>query len=677
MNTFVNRSFLARALALPLAVALLLGFLFLATSSEAHEDPGACTNNDFVVNIGKSHSLAYDETSIFGATVITYTVDTGNPNTSGTGCNVDNIDINLTTPDGVVHNLQTGGSYPIGTAVSQLGTVNYTADSSDKTGNNLVASVNAQGDLHDISIGEDPLNITKQVSTLVINPSTLTTISASAIQVLAGGTVTLTITEQNDGDVDLTNPSVFVDNGVGTVTSTSVSFIGVDGGDIGVLDPGETWSWTVPGVVVNADTTFTATGHGTDPLLNDVTFPADQDEQDSVSVEVVQGLIVEKTSRTAYVREWDWTIEKSAATSTLELAEGESYTVNYTVNVSAVAVETLDASGTITITNPVGNPTATITSIADVLSVDGAATVDCPSDVFPQDLAPGASIVCTYQIVPGAPTDQTNTATVTTTGDVPGGSDTVPVDFGEPTDIDECIEVDDTYGEGPQGAVVCAGDGDNDETFNYAVTFGPQDGEGVDVVVVCGENNHPNIASFITQDDENDTGATGSDNWNVLITVNCIEGCTLTQGYWKTHNESFKGGAPADDNWLAIGGLAELTGFFTATSSYPVVGLNPFDPLHSWFGVFWTAPKGNAYYNLAHQYMAAKLNILNGASSVPSVDAAIIASEDFFDTYTPAAFLALGKKDPLRKSVIEWAGILGSFNEGLIGPGHCDEQIPE
>ena len=196
----------------------------------------------------------------------------------------------------------------------------------------------------------------------------------------------------------------------------------------------------------------------------------------------------------------------------------------------------------------------------------------------------------------------------------------------------------------------------------------------MDVPVACGQNQHNNTASFETQDDDNDTDEVGSDNWTVNVNVECVRGCTLTQGYWKTHNDSFKGGAPTDDNWENITPAAELSGFFTTANSYPVIGPNV--PPFTWFTVFNTPPKGNAYYNLAHQYMAAKLNILNGAGATPAVTAAITAAEDFFDSYTPAAFAALGKKHALRGQVIGWAGTLGSFNEGSIGPGHCDEQIP-
>jgi hypothetical protein len=90
--------------------------------------------------------------------------------------------------------------------------------------------------------------------------------------------------------------------------------------------------------------------------------------------------------------------------------------------------------------------------------------------------------------------------------------------------------------------------------------------------------------------------------------------------------------------------------------------------------VFWTSPSGgNVYYQLAHQYMAAVLNKLNGASSTAAVDAAIAAATTYFNNpaNTPASALNLsnGAKAALRAL----ATTLESYNTGAIGPGHCDE----
>lgn len=130
-------------------------------------------------------------------------------------------------------------------------------------------------------------------------------------------------------------------------------------------------------------------------------------------------------------------------------------------------------------------------------------------------------------------------------------------------------------------------------------------------------------------------------------------GCTVTLGYWKTH--SSKGPAPYDNAWLNIGPLGEDTPFFVSGQT--------------WYQVFWTSPKkGNANYILAHQYMAAKLNILAGASSTPAVDAAITGSEAYFATVTNLNNAPTGST---RTQLLAWADLLDDYNNGVIGPGHC------
>ncbi len=119
----------------------------------------------------------------------------------------------------------------------------------------------------------------------VIAPDTLVSITTSDATVYANGTVTLTVTEENKGDVPLTSPSVVVDNGVGTLSAPPTTG---DTNANGVLDVGETWSWTVTEVVVSGDTTFTALGHGIDPLNNDISFANGYtNEKATVDVDVI------------------------------------------------------------------------------------------------------------------------------------------------------------------------------------------------------------------------------------------------------------------------------------------------------------------------------------------------------------------------------------------------------
>ena len=216
--------------------------------------------------------------------------------------------------------------------------------------------------------------------------------------------------------------------------------------------------------------------------------------------------------------------------------------------------------------------------------------MSCPAST----IAAGASITCTYG--PTALPDgssRVNTATVTTTGKVGGGSDTADVIFGNPTiKINECVDVTDTL-KGYLGQV-CANEAP--KTFNYTLNL------GLDVPLVCGDNIIENTASLSTGEKSTVT---------VNVTVNCLTGCTLTQGYWKTHSD--RGPAPYDDAWKNLSVLEEDTLFFNSTKT--------------WYQVFWTPPAGNAFYNLAHQYMAAKLNILNGAATTPAVLTAITGAE--------------------------------------------------
>lgn len=350
---------------------------------------------------------------------------------------------------------------------------------------------------------------------------------------------------------------------------------------------------------------------------------------------------VKKTASTSLTRTHTWTIDKNAADTTLTLSEGQTYSMAYTVDVAVSGTTDSDwaANGTITVKNPAPMP-ATITGVSDEF-LGGSLPVDC-GVTFPHELAPGATLSCTYGAGLAGPTDGTNTATVTTTGDVGGGSATAPVDFSTATvnGVDDCITVnDDKFG---ALGTVCAGDAP--KKFEYTMSIGPYE--------TCGPYTFDNTASFVSDD----TGATGSDTWTVSSNVTCPPvGCTLTQGYWKTHSNY--GPAPYDATWALLPSGPDTTFFLSGLSYYQVLG---------------TKPQGNAYWNLAHQYIAAKLNGLNGAS-MSDVQAAFDDATALLEAYTPAQVAALGKNSPVRKQFIALAGTLDTYNNGGIGPGHCSE----
>jgi hypothetical protein len=368
------------------------------------------------------------------------------------------------------------------------------------------------------------------------------------------------------------------------------------------------------------------------------------DESDDASVTVYCYVpVVTKDAIPSYNRYYTWTIDKTADAVVLLLSQGQQYTVNYVVNVDATYEDDdFAVSGTISIYNP--HPSATMTSVAlsDVLSDGTVATLDC-GDII--SVAPGIT-TCGYSAVLSDAATRTNTATAEFNGSSYTGS--ADVKFGGPDDlIDECIDVED-YLAGPLGTV-CADDATKE--FRYSLVIGNH--PDADIYLECGANNVYNFASFLT----NDTKATGDDDWTVLVEVACDQGCTLTQGYWKTHSKY--GPAPYDDNWANLGDLEEDEPFFISGQTY--------------YEVLWTPPAGNVYYILAHQYIAATLNVLNGTDAPPDVTEALEDAADIFDGYDPSIF----PKGQARREFINLAQILDDYNNGVIGPGHCSEEEVE
>lgn len=367
-------------------------------------------------------------------------------------------------------------------------------------------------------------------------------------------------------------------------------------------------------------------------------------------------VLVTKSATPTYTRTWQWSATKGAfnpitrsAITELLLDRGQQFSVEYDINLSAVPADSaFKVVGDIVIDNP--SPfTATVTGVSDLLSDGTVGAVTCP-DTYPFDIAAGGSVTCTYTADLLDADDLTNTATVTTSGLVGGGSDDAAVDFGEPTTkVKECVTVSDVIEYGANAGSLLAlpvvapfSTGGDQVCVTDLLTRGVTSYE---VAVPTAECGPALLRNTLTVDGV-------AYRVDVLVDVPCDTGCTLTQGYWKTHSE--QGPAPYDDGWGLIGELEEDTPFFNSGKT--------------WLEVFRTPPAGNAYYNLAHQYMAAKLNLLNGASSTPEVDAAILAAEAIF-AGLPGDVIARADK----AEAVGLAGILGGYNEGLVGPGHCDQ----
>jgi hypothetical protein len=146
------------------------------------------------------------------------------------------------------------------------------------------------------------------------------------------------------------------------------------------------------------------------------------------------------------------------------------------------------------------------------------------------------------------------------------------------------------------------------------------------------------------------------------------KGCTLTPDYWKTHYSY--GSGNYENAWSKILPYGENSIFYLSNQEY--------------YKVLWTAPDNNVYYILSSAYIAAKLNVLNGANlpttlecpvdskNLPSdVSDSINLAESLFNKYTPQQISKLKESDNLRRQFMATASKLENYNNGYIGPGHC------
>ena len=128
--------------------------------------------------------------------------------------------------------------------------------------------------------------------------------------------------------------------------------------------------------------------------------------------------------------------------------------------------------------------------------------------------------------------------------------------------------------------------------------------------------------------------------------VVCALTCTYTQGFWKNHYA---------DSWPASVVSGGLT---LGTVSYTAAELE---------SIFTTPPAGNGLVILAHQLIAAKLNIANGANG--SAVAAAIAAADAMIGGLVVPPVGGGSLAPSATGALTTT--LDNYNNGLTGPGHC------
>lgn len=137
----------------------------------------------------------------------------------------------------------------------------------------------------------------------------------------------------------------------------------------------------------------------------------------------------------------------------------------------------------------------------------------------------------------------------------------------------------------------------------------------------------------------------------IQYTLQCSdEGCTLTQGYWKNHPEDW---SSVD---LTLGGSV-----YTHAQALALLK---------------TPAGGDASLILAHQLIAAKLNIQVGGAGSSSVASTIAAADAWLAANADAdGSLPYGVSPASAAGAVavSLAATLDDFNNGVIGPGHCDD----
>lgn len=367
----------------------------------------------------------------------------------------------------------------------------------------------------------------------------------------------------------------------------------------------------------------------------------------SVSVNCY-ALSVTKDARTSFKRTWTWTIAKSADQTSLTLALNESFLVNYKVTVNATSRDSEYAvNGTITVVNP-APISAKLNSVADVVSTDIAANVNCDVS-FPYILTAAQTLTCAYSASLPDASARVNNATASLANNTGGStnfSGSAAVDFTNATksEVDKRINVNDTL-QGALGAVT-AGVDTLPKIFAYARTIA--------AYTTCGNYTVNNVASFLASD----SGASRSAAWTVNVNVPC-KGCSLTIGYWKTH----AGFGPQADmvtrllpQWLGTPSTGKSVQVTTAAQAVTLLEKS--------------ADASNGINKLYAQLLGAKLNIKNGADG-SAVAKAIADADKLLALYNANDWKSLSKSQ--QSDVNKLATTFDNYNNGLIGPGHCSQ----
>ena len=140
-------------------------------------------------------------------------------------------------------------------------------------------------------------------------------------------------------------------------------------------------------------------------------------------------------------------------------------------------------------------------------------------------------------------------------------------------------------------------------------------------------------------------------------------GCSRTIGYWKTH-AGFGPQANVVSQYLPIW-LGDPGGTKSILVSDSAIA-------HDILMKDVYGENSNGITKLYAQLLAAKLNYASGAD-ITDVINAITKADAFLADYNWTDWDSLSRK--MQKNVLHWHGKLDDYNNGIIGPGHCDDDI--
>jgi hypothetical protein len=360
------------------------------------------------------------------------------------------------------------------------------------------------------------------------------------------------------------------------------------------------------------------------------------------------------SAHTSVTRTYNWTITKVAHNSSITLTPGGTYQEEYTVTVTNTGYTDSNwqvSDGIHYSSDTPFTPTGTFAS-ATQGAVTTQGTTGDPTDksgtCSPLFNTQTTDLYCAYSVSlpsadPGYVTAGVNFSDGSST------STTTAFDFTNPTyvnPVNYCVLVSDTL-EGPLGTV-CANQ--HSVTFDYLYTITAPTQCGTSVV-----NNTASLNDSLVHPSSASAG--------VHVNVPCVGGCTLTIGYWKNH----AGFGPQADvvtpllpQWLGTSGGAKSLDVTTAGFAVQLL---------SFYGSNNVFSASNGINKLYAQLLAAKLNIANGADG-SAISSTIAAADAFLASNNSTSWASLTKAQ--QQAVNSWMSALDNYNNGLTGPGHCD-----